>query len=176
MVFVSTISFILLNNQMPNNAISIFLISIGVCYYGLQFLFNYRLGILALIDRVKKDYESKVISIESVKIESSWSGWLWHSIITSFYPKELEVNRYKIICSDESGNKDTLRLVMSREQSISLYDLFIMEYKISEIQTTYCKRTKILIKLDMINDVKKNYTKRENSEIIYAISRINRKI
>lgn len=98
---------------------------IGTCYFSLQFVFNYRIGILAFIDRIKKDYKSKVIS---------------------------------------------------RDQRMNIDDLFIRKYKIIKVKAIYCKRTKVFLRLVMIDNMINNFTNKEKAKIANTLNGINKKL
>ena len=74
--------------------------------------FNYRLSILALIERRKCDWKKAELRIIKLSIESSWSGPKGESVIPKLYPKEQEVNRVKLICKDRSDRRVVLHTVM----------------------------------------------------------------
>jgi hypothetical protein len=166
-----------LRNSISTRDLGIFAITVFLFYFFFQLIFNYWLGILALIDRKKNDYETNNYKIVDVKIEDSWSGWLWHSIIPKFYPKKLDVKRYKIICIDELGKLTKVRSVMSREKKNNIGKLFIWEYKVGYAQINYCKHTKILLSLELSEKYQlKTYKPKEQTTIISLLNKINTQI
>lgn len=146
---------------------------IGIGYYFLEFVLIYRLGILAWLDRKKTDYTSSVITIETVKVELSWSGRSFNSIISKFYSKDLEVKPYEINCIDKSGKKQKFRMVLSRKQRNDIYDLFQGDNKLNKVIVIYCIRSRIILKFEICDDNGLKISSENKRKILEKIRRIN---
>ena len=102
---------------------------------------NYRLAILSLIEEKHQLVVQKTVTLGTFKKEDSASSH-WGSIIPKLYPKEMNMQRYKMRCIDTNGEKLTLRCAMSLRNAI-LFD------KMMEDETTR-KRTLIIGKYSRI--------------------------
>lgn len=115
-------------------------------YITVELFFNYRLGLLAIIDKYKGDYREYEGIITDYIVESSASGWLWNSIIPKLYPKQLGVNRFRILFIS-NGAEEFTRIIMSRDKGIQIYNM-LMQNKNSRVRLIVCKRSKILLSIE----------------------------
>ena len=136
-------------------------------YFSLALFFEYRVIIQAIIDKWKEDYITEIVSIKKYTEEFSFSGdRLGHSHICHFYPKEMQVCRYKIKVLDIYGNKQKLRAVMSLAQLHRFADL--TKTQVEYLQVTYLKKSKILICVDFPESVYQDnsQSKKNKQEVI----------
>lgn len=123
----------------------VLIIIVIVLYFISATILNYRKGILEIIDLIKKDTIVQTVTLVNYKIESSWSGRLWHSIIAKFYPKEYGVDTYRLYFINENGKKKYVRLIMSVKKRSKIFN--ICEDKQNKVEICYLKRSKILLSL-----------------------------
>lgn len=82
-------------------------------YFIIEYAFNYRLGVLAYIDKRNNDFITAKLTILNIEKDYSLSSKNG-DLVSKFYPKNMGVMRYKIITQDEYGKKVTIRAVMSK--------------------------------------------------------------
>ena len=76
----------------------IYMIAVGILHY--------RVLVQAIIDKNKGDYVTDIISIKQIKEEYSFAGdRLGHSNIHLFYPKEIQVGKYKLCAINNKVSK-----------------------------------------------------------------------
>ena len=147
-------------------------ISVVIGYLVIVLTFHYKIVIQAIIDNRKKDYITEIIQVKKFSKEYSFSGdRLGHSNIHFFYPKDIQVSKYKIkvICND--GAAKELRSVMSFRRLLKF--AVLDKQKIEYLQVTYLKRSKILIHINYAGDVDKIPSKRGKNIIEKSIHFIN---
>lgn len=144
-------------------------------YFAIALVFHYRVVIQAIIDKRKENYITETVSIKKFIDEYSFAGdRLGRSNLRFFYPKEMQVWKYKIKLLNNYGQEKKLRSVMSfrRLLQFSVLD----KQQIEHLQVTYLKRSKILIRVDLVEEIDKNTSKRKREAIKKAIRFINMSI
>lgn len=143
-----------------NTAKKYFLI-ITVLYFVLSAVLNYRIAFLSLIDSVKKNIVKKSVKIIDFKVESSWSGRLWHSNVSLFYPKNKMVDKFKLYYIDENGERKFVRTILSIEKREMIYKLFLNNQNNIYVDISYLKNSKILLSFDLSSEKQndKNFEK-----------------
>lgn len=128
---------------------TIICVSVGIGYFVLILLFHYRVPIQAIIDKRKKDCVIETVTIKQFMNEHSFAGdRTGHSNIRFFYPKEMQVDKYKINVQSLSGEKFKLRSVMSFRRSIEF--AVLEKQNIEHLKVTYLKRSKILVNVELV--------------------------
>lgn len=135
-----------------------FLIIVIIAYNFTSFLLTQLLSIIIFYDFRKKKSVFITGKIIKWKEELSWSGWLWHSTINKFHPKELNVLKIKVLIELPNGKKRYIRTIMSFNRRILLNELFIKNN--TEVKISYMKNSKVLLSIfDVQNiDDKKRFT------------------
>lgn len=144
-------------------------------YFAIALAFHYRVLIQAFIDKRKGDYVTETISVKRFTEEYSLAGdWLGHSYIHIFYPKEMLVGKFKVKVVDNHGNEKTLRSVISfnRLLEFSILD----KQQIDQLQVVYLRRSKILIRCDLLEETDKKLSRKRKKVIEKAIRFINMSI
>lgn len=90
-----------------------FLVSVLVIYLIADCLLNYRLSFMAMLEMKSLHWNKQELTIVKISKDYAWSGYLWTSVLPKLYPKEQRVDKYKLICKEESGENIVLRSVMS---------------------------------------------------------------
>ncbi len=150
-------------------------IAVVIGYFAIALVLHYRVVIQAIIDKRKEDYITETVSIKKFIDEYSFAGdRLGRSNLRFFYPKEMQVWKYKIKVLNNYGQEKKLRSVMSfrRLLQFSILD----KQQIEQLQVTCLKRSKILIRVDLVEEIDKNTSKRKREAIEKAIDFINRSI
>lgn len=144
-------------------------------YFAIALVFHYRVVIQAIIDKRKEDYITETVSIKKFIVEYSFAGdRLGRSNLRFFYPKEMQVWKYKIKALNNHGEEKKLRSVMSFRRLLQF--AILDKQKIEDLQVTYLKRSKILVRVDLVEEIDKNTSKRKKETIKKAIDFINRSI
>ena len=140
-------------------------------YFTLTLLLSY-VTIQALIDKRKKDYVTETLSYKKYDIEKTLKGdHFGYSYIHHFYPKDMNVTRYKFIFIDKDGKKKKLRSVMSYRRLHKFINF--NEFNINHLQITYLKRSKIIIHVELAEELDKKMNKKDVKEIEKALHIIN---
>ena len=150
-------------------------ILVDLLYFTVAVIFHYKTLIQAISDKNKRDYVTEKISIKQFKEEYSFAGdRLGHSYIRIFYPKEMQVGKYKLKVINDKGEEKKLRAVMSLKRTLEfiVFDKNEIEY----LNVTYLRKSKIIICFDLIEDIDKIPSKRKRAEIEKAINYINKAI
>ena len=148
---------------------------IDLVYFIVAVILHYKVLIQAIIDKNKRDYVTEKISIKQFNGEYSFAGdRLGHSYIRIFYPKEMQVGKYKLKVINDKGEEKKLRAVMSFKRTLEfiVFDKNEIEY----LNVTYLRKSKIIICFDLIEDIDKIPSKRKRAEIEKAINYINKAI
>ena len=145
-VFVSIILLVLFSILFVYLEISAYyILIIGLVVYALlDCAFNHRLSILAVTEMRKGDWIKQEVVIKDIILEHSSSGYMGQSVIPKLYPKELGMERYKLVCENEKKEKVVLRTVMSRRKHKLLVNQIFIE-KGAKSFIYYGKRTKIVL-------------------------------
>lgn len=150
-------------------------ISIVTGYFAIALILHYRVVIQAIIDKRKGDYITETVSIKKFIDEYSFAGdSLGHSYIHFFYPKEMQVWKYKIKVISNHGEEKKLRSVMSCRRLIEF--AVLDKQQIKHLQVTYLKRSKILIRVDLAEEIDKNTSRKKTPVTKKAIHFINMSI
>ena len=150
-------------------------IAVDIAYFVIALIFHYRVVILALIDKQKCDYITEKISIKQFKEEYSFAGdRLGHSNIRFFYPKEMQVQRYKVKVISGSGEENKLRTVMSLSRMLKF--AILDKQQIEYLNVTYLKRSKVIVAFDLAQDIESIASKRTKDKIKKSIHCINTSI
>lgn len=150
-------------------------ILVDLLYFTVAVIFHYKTLIQAISDKNKRDYVTEKISIKQFKEEYSFAGdRLGHSYIRIFYPKEMQVGKYKLKVINDKGEERKLRAVMSFKRTLRFIDFDKNE--IEYLNVTYLRKSKIIICFDLIEDIDKIPSKRKRAEIEKAINYINKAI
>ncbi|MDF2698582.1 MAG: hypothetical protein K0Q49_138 [Haloplasmataceae bacterium] len=153
-----------------NGQYVLFTILFTVVYFLLAIFLHYGLAILEFIDMKKSDVIKQTVKINDFKIENSWSGWLGHSNVAKFYPKDKIVDRFKIYFLNDSNEKQFVRLIMSLEKRKIIYNTFLENDDSKSVEIYYLKRSKILLSFNLSD--KKEYDK----NIGIVLHQLNNKI
>lgn len=81
-------------------------------YLLIELFLNYSLALIGTMEQRRELFIRRQVRIQKITREHSFSG-RWGSVISKLYPPNLMVDRYKMICLDENGEKLTLRSAMS---------------------------------------------------------------
>lgn len=148
-------------------------IIIVVSYLIFALNFHYRVVIQALLDKKNENFTTEIVSVKSFVEEYSFAGDRFgHSNIRFFYPTEMHVRKYKINLIDSQGEEKRIRSVMSFRRFIQF--AILDRQQIRQLQVTYLKKSKILIQIDLIDEVNnKKISKRKRETIEKAIYFIN---
>lgn len=164
----------IVGDEIPKRNLVILIFGLSFFCYCIDFWWNYKLGVLTIIDITKKDFIIEDVLIQYIAVEPSYSGRSFKSIVRRFYPAELAVDRFKIIYKDEFGDEGMMRLVMSRNKHINIENLFIQNEIISRI--TYCKRSKVVIRFEVPIEEMNKLKKRQQVTINNNLNKINSQI
>lgn len=148
---------------------------VDLLYLILAVIFHYKTLIQAISDKNKRDYITEKISVKQFNEEYSFAGdRLGHSYIRVFYPKEMQVGKYKLKVINDKGEEMKLRTVMSfkRKLKFIVFDKNEIEY----LKVTYLRKSKIIICFNLIEDIDKIPSKRKKDETEKAINFINNAI
>ncbi len=150
-------------------------ISVATGYFAIALALHYRVLIQAFIDKRKGDFITETVSVKHFAEEYSFAGdWLGHSYIRIFYPKEMQVGKYRAKVVNNHGEEKKLRAVMSfrRLLQFSILD----KQQIEHLQVVYLKRSKILIWCDLIEETDKKLSRRKKEAVKKTIHFINMSI
>lgn len=86
---------------------------------------NYRISILLHVEQSLKQIKTCNVVITQLTEDCSGSGWLWNSILPKLYPKEINMQRYWIVCKTENGKVLRIRSAMSERKAKIITDVFI---------------------------------------------------
>jgi hypothetical protein len=109
---------------------------------------NYRLAILAVIEKRFNLYTTFQINIEKVSDEYMLSSrWRYKSAFHCIYPKELHVGRYRLSCRKDDGKKVRLWCVLDGKQWEMLNRICHGKQPL-EIKVTYGSLSHIVVSYD----------------------------
>lgn len=147
-------------------------VSVVIGYFAIALVLHYKVIIQAMTDKRKRDYITETVSVKSFINEFSFMGDRFgHSNIRYFYPKDMQVCRYKIKVLDNRGEEKKLRSVMSFRRSLQF--AVLDKQQIDHLQVTYLKRSKILIHVEMPDEIDKISSSRKKNVVEKAIRFIN---
>ncbi|MBR4880636.1 MAG: hypothetical protein IKU19_01810 [Clostridia bacterium] len=143
-------------------------------YFVMALFFHYKVTVQALTDKRKKDYVTERVSIKEFKFNEEYSfagNRLGHSNARLTHPKEMHVCRYKISLADSNGEEIKLRSAASFKRAMQF--AILDKYEIEQLQVTYLKRSKILIRVDLADDIDKIKSRKKRDQIKKVIHTIN---
>ena len=111
-VLLITISLVIICKGKNVSAL-IFILPILLLYITLELVFTYKTCILALLERKKSLWEEKTVVIKKIVAFRSGADPMMDSAMSKIYPKKMSVDRYKVICETEEGDKLVLKTVLS---------------------------------------------------------------
>ena len=124
-------------------------------YLSIEFLLYYRVWLLSKIEYKRKAYTIKKLKLYKLKSEytltKGYTADIFSMDIGTLYPKEMYVEKCKIICMDESGKKYRLRMVMSGDKQMKLRKA-IESRGNTYLPITFGKLTKIMLWCDWTNE------------------------
>lgn len=148
---------------------------VALIYATAALLLHYRVAIQAIIDKRKGDYMTETVSIEQFRVEFSFCGnRQGESHARFFYPREMDVTRYKIKVIGTDGEKKKLRSVMSFRRLLKF--IFLNEEQKRNLQISYLRRSKILLRVELAKELDKKTSRKKRHEIEKAICFINSSI
>ena len=121
-----------------------FLLWIIPIFFVFELFANFRIAVLAIIERRKSRYAIKDVYITDLHIEDSASGH-WGSILPRLYPPNLQIERYRLTCTGPDGKKIMLRCAMSTSKR-RILNKFLGKNCI--LKVTYGRMSKIVVKFD----------------------------
>ncbi len=123
--------------------------------YTVECFLNYKVSLLSKIEYRYNKYTIIRLRIAKLKIELSWSGsrsdHFNASALKKLYPKNMHVEKYRIICYDELGKKYRLRMVMSGKKWEKMLKL-IERRGDTYVPITFGKLTKVVLWCDWTNE------------------------
>ena len=139
---------------MHENPMAFALIPAGLL---IGYFIHYRLFILSRVELMRNEYPVQQLKIEDFYVE--WWNFTWNisndpfntaNLVNMVYPKEKNVERYKLVCTDKNGNKIKLRIVASAKKR-DLLRKICNNFADKYIPVYYGKRTKIVVFFDTSN-------------------------
>lgn len=104
--------------------------------------------IFSRIERKKSWFDKKLVKVKMIETDGLFGNYKnSNQEIKYCYPKELAVERDKIICMDEEGIKYKLRLIGSRVKMKRISEYFLNQEK--SVYLTYGKLTKIILYMEL---------------------------
>ncbi|MBQ8767780.1 MAG: hypothetical protein IJZ16_13370 [Clostridia bacterium] len=150
---------------------SLVCVVVAMGYLVVALVFHYKVAIQAIIDKHAQDYTTEIVSIKSFNDEYSFSGdRLGHSNIRFFYPKDMQVRKYKITTMSDNGKEKKLRSVISFKRLLKF--MMLDKQQVEYLQVTYLKRSKILLHVDLVEETIR-FTGKRKKVIEKAIHYIN---
>ena len=144
-------------------------------YSVLALILHYRVILQALVDKRKGDLVTDTVDVQCFLEEFSFVGNRFgQSYVNSFYPKEMDVLQLKLIVVDESEKKKRLRAVMSHKCRSALAQL--KKQGISRVRITYLKRSKIVIFIELAEELDEKVSRKTKTEIEKALRTLNRSV
>lgn len=148
------ILYFIYGNEIQLSILPLIVITVG--YFILATLLHYRIAILQLIDIIKGEMAKETVQLCNFKGENSWSGWMGNSNVSKFYPKDKLVDRFRIYYLNKSNEIKFVRLILSHDKLTKIYDTFLEENKLGNIEICYLKRSKILVAINLLSNIKYN--------------------
>ena len=140
--------------HMHENPMAFVLIPAGLF---IGYFIHFRLFILSRVELMRNEYPVQQIKIEDFYVE--WWNPTWNisydrfntaNLVNMVYPKEKNVERYKLLCTDKNGKKIKLRIVASAKKR-DILRIIINNFADEYIPVYYGKRTKIVVFFDTLN-------------------------
>lgn len=125
---------------------SIFIVVVAIIYILFSILLQHRNNILLFIDNRKGDVETVKVKVLKSKEELAWNCHLWHSPVSHFFPKSMNVGKRKIEVELSDGKRMYIRTLMSAKRSKLFWESILNEEN-TEFQVKFFKRSKVLIEI-----------------------------
>lgn len=166
-IIVSLVATLMVIAQFP----LIYLACFAIVYSVLSLVFNYRVVIQAITDKRKKECVTEIVSVKCFREEYSfvYADSLGHSYLHRKYPKDMNVQKYKIKVIDSNGEEKKLRSVMSFRRMTDFVFFDDFEY----LKVAYLKRSRILINVELVEELDKKTSKKDKRNIEKALHFIN---
>ena len=121
---------------------------------------NYRLAILAIIEKRFNRYVTSEIKIEKISSEYMLSSrWRYKSAFQCIYPEKLYVGRYHLSCQNAAGKKVKLWCVLDGKQW-EMLNKICCEKKFSKIKVTYGSLSNIIVSFDGKDSFSRNLNRK----------------
>lgn len=125
---------------------SIFIVVVAIIYILFSILLQHRNNILLFIDNRKGDVETVKVKVLKSKEELAWNGHLWHSPVSHFFPKAMNVGKRKILVELPDGKRIYIRTLMSAKRSMLFWESILNEEN-TEFHVKFFKLSKVLIEI-----------------------------
>lgn len=121
---------------------------------------NYRLAILAIIEKRFNRYVTSEIKIEKISNEYMLSSrWRYKSAFQCIYPEKLYAGRYHLSCQNAAGKKVKLWCVLDGKQW-EMLNKICCEKQFSEIKVTYGSLSSIIVSFDGKDSFSRNLNRK----------------
>ena len=144
LVILAFVIFYVIGNEI--DGLGIFIALVSAIYILFSLVLQHRNNILLFIDCKKSDVETIKVKVLKSKEELAWNGYLWHSPILHFYPKEMNMGKRKILVELPDGKRMYIRTLMSAKRSEIFWESILNEEN-TEFQVKFFKRSKVLIEI-----------------------------
>ena len=121
-----------------------FFFVIVVFYVLVDCLLNYRLTFVSMYENKKCDWVSQELTIKKISKSFSWSSPWYASTMSKLYSKELNFDRYNIICTNNLGEKVVLKTAISGKK-YQIIQNRIFENLCTKCYIYYGKYSKIIM-------------------------------
>ena len=129
----------------------LFAVIFMVPYLIFSYFSHHRIAILGFIDTKREDVIKRSAEIYRYKSSDITYSKSYKSVMSLLFPKEMDVDRYKVYYLDEAGKKRFFRLVMSRKKDGIFFDSFIWHKPSQPVEIYYLKRSKVLVSIQLIS-------------------------
>ncbi len=143
-VFVFVIFFYMTGNEI--DGLEVFVALVSAIYVLFSLFLQHRNNILLFIDCKKNDIKTIKVKVLKSTEDLAWNGYLWHSPILHFYPKEMNMGKRKILVELSDGKRMYIRTLMSAKRSKLFWESILNEEN-TEFQVKFFKRSKVLIEI-----------------------------
>ncbi len=170
-IVIGLISIVLFIAKFP----TIVCIAVIMVYGGIAVILHYRTTIHAIVDKRKGNYITEIVSIKEFSSEYSFAGdRLGRSHIRFFYPSKMHIGKHRIKVANNQGEEKRLRSVMSfrRIAEFAILD----KHQIERLKVTYLEKSKILLYVELVDDIDKIISRKKKDSIKKAVHFINSSI
>ena len=134
------------------------IVIIAIIVMSMDLVLNHLVSILAIFDIMFKTNKTSVVHIKKIKVVISFTG-KYDNAITTLYPEEQRVDKYRLICITDDGKKLILRSVMSGKKRQIISDIVRKDGNKS-FNITYGRFSHIIISYNGKDDLSKILTRR----------------
>lgn len=134
---------VVLSSYVDNNQVFLLFLPMILLYFFAEIFLNFRISILAFFEKRECNWENQELTILKISEDISFSG-KFHSVIRKLYPKEMEFDRYRIVCEDKNGKKVVLKSAMSNKKRWKIVQR-IFEQKSLTCNIYYGKHTQVVM-------------------------------